>query len=376
MGASKPNKFLAQMQKWSGAVQRDYNPFAHTVESRSPSLNFTFGRSHGLPLGYALILYGPPRGGKTIIANDFIGNLHKNDPDAIAIKFNTEYRETLQNADLMLETGKSAEENNQSLWGIDPNRYMAFEVNGPDEIFDRIETDVAAQCDEGAPIKLVVIDSINQIKGRRGMNNASILDQTIGDLAQTLQDGTKRILPIHRRHKFAVILTAHVRAEMDPYEIKRRNKMKMGASYGVQHYGEYFLMCEKLVTKEGSVDALGNTFEDDSKKDMLDKSEKFAQKHRVCMKSNSAHGPAAGRVGEFTFDFRKGFINQHEEVYDLAVNRGIIQRPNNLAHVFEDKKWNGKPAMLSALKETPELQRAILKKLREQDMLGRIAPTA
>jgi hypothetical protein len=32
--------------------------------------------------------------------------------------------------------------------------------------------------------------------------------------------------------------------------------------------------------------------------------------------------------------------------------------------------------MLTALKEDDGLQRAILKKLREQDMLGKIAPTA
>lgn len=368
---SKPNKFVQQMMKWEGAVRRDYNPFLHILESRSPSLNFCFGRSHGLPEGYTLAIFGAPKGGKTVIVNDIIGNLHATDPDAIAVKFDTEIREELQNADLSLDTGDDAGVHNLGLWGIDPNRYVALSVNSPELIFDRIETDVAAKIEDGAKIKLVAIDSINQIQGKRGMNNTSVLDNTIGDLALTLQEGFKRILPIQRRYKFSVIITAHVRAEMDAAKAKYESKVKMGASFGVQHYSEYFLFVECLTNKEGKQDALGNTFEDESKKDMLDKSQKFAQKHRVCMKGNSAHGAATGRVGEFTFDFQRGIINQHEEVYDLACNHGIIGRPNNVAHVFGDKKWNGKPAMLAALRDDSSLQNEMLKQLRAQDMAGR-----
>jgi hypothetical protein len=208
------------------------------------------------------------------------------------------------------------------------------------------------------------------------MNNTSVMQQTIGDLALTLQEGFKRILPVQRKHRFAVICTAHVRAEMDLQEQMRGNKVKMGASYGVQHYAEYFMYVEPVRSKEGNKDELGNAFEDESKKDMMDKVEKTAHKIRVVMKGNSAQGSAAGRTGEFTFDYKRGIVNQHEEVFNLGINRGIIGRPTNTAYVFGDKKWNGKPAFLAHLKSDDQMQRAIIKALREEDMKGKLAITA
>jgi RecA/RadA recombinase len=141
-------------------------------------------------------------------------------------------------------------------------------------IFDRIEKDIAAMCQEGAPIRLVIIDSINAIQGRRAMNADTIMTQQIGDLALTLQDGFKRILPVQRKYKIAVILTSHVRAEMDQAEQMRGNKVKMAAGFGVQHYGEYFMYVEQNRSKAGSETLLGEKLEDENNTDLMDKAEK------------------------------------------------------------------------------------------------------
>ena len=76
--------WMKALNKLEGAVEKSYNPFAYVLRSPSPSVNFTFGNSHGLPFGYTLILYGPPAGGKSLLSNAFIGQLHKDDPEAIA----------------------------------------------------------------------------------------------------------------------------------------------------------------------------------------------------------------------------------------------------------------------------------------------------
>jgi hypothetical protein len=175
-------------------------------------------------------------------------------------------------------------------------------------------------CDEGARDQARRHRLDQPDPGPAAMNNTSVMQQTIGDQALTNQEGFKRILKVQRKYKIAVILTAHVRAEMDQTEIMRGNKVKMGASFGVQHYAEYFFLVDRIQSKEGQKDALGNTFENEAlSAGVADRSERFAQKHRVTMKSNSAFGAAAGRTGEFTFDFRRGIVNQYEEVYDLAV---------------------------------------------------------
>jgi hypothetical protein len=355
------NKWAEEMRKWDNVIKDDYNPFAHGLVSGSPSLNYTFGRSHSLPEGYSLVVFGEPKGGKSVIINSFTGELHKSDPDAISVKFDTELRERLQNA---------TQENTDvtSLFGIDKDRNIVIEDNTPDGVFDTIETKIPAMCDKGAKIKLVAIDSINSIQGVRGMNNTSVTNVTIGDLAQTLQNGFKRILPVQRKYKFAVIVSAQVRAEMDPHEQMRGHKVKMGASYAVQHYAEYFMHVQRILSKEGSKDELGNSFEDESRKDMADKAEKTAHKIRVVMRGNSAVGSAIGRTGEFTFNYKTGIINTHEEVLVLGVNQGIIQKPNLQAYAFGDKQWRGKEAMLIALKEDPALAQQILKKLKDLDM--------
>lgn len=335
----------------------DYDPFAHILRSPSPSVNFIFGNTHGIPSSYTAVFYGPPKAGKTILVNAIIGQLHQDDPEAIAVKFDTEMRERGQ------MTGKQAQ-----IWGIDPSRYICYSTNKPNEIFDRIEHDIAGMCDEGMPLKLLVIDSITGIMGRRALNADTIDTQQIGDDAKTQGDGLKRILPVLRKHKITCILNAHVRAELDMGEQMRGNKVKMAAAWQLQHFAEYFVYVEPNRSKEGKTDLLGNKLEDDSVTDMMDKAERTGHKIRATMKDSSC-GPK-GRVGEFTFDHSKGIVNVHEEVFQLGVNRGIVERPNNVTYRYQGKEWRGKPAFLEALKDNEQLRADIIKELIRRDAAG------
>lgn len=353
--------WMKALNKLEGAVNKDINVFATGIRTPSPSVNFTLGNSHLLPFGYTLIMYGPPAGGKSILCNAIIGQLHKDDDQAIAIKFNTELRETGQ-------TTKTQ----RDIWGVDDNRYIAYDVNNPEFIFDRVEKDIAAMCQEGAPIKLIVIDSINAILGRRSMNAESVMVQQIGDEAKTLQDGFKRILAVQRKYGIAVILTSHIRAEFDQAEKMRGNNVRMGASFGVQHYGEYFMFVEQNRTAKGKTDLLGAKFTNDDLGDMRGEDAKDGEVtgHKIrCTMKKSSMGPKL-RVGEFTLDYNTGIINEHEEVFMLGVNRNVISKPNNLSYEFGDKKWAGKPAMLEALKGDCDLRNAIITEIKKRDMAG------
>lgn len=356
------SKWMAKLAKIEGAVTERRDPHSFVIHSQSPSVDFTFGNGWGLPLGYSLVLYGPPKGGKSLLCNSMIGQLHKDDPEAIAIKFNTEMR----------EEGQLGPEE-MAMWGIDPDRYMGYNTNTPDGVFDSIEHQIAALCQDGAPIKLVIIDSINAIQGRRAMNNDSVMNQTIGDLALTLQEGCKRILAVQRKYKLAVIFVAQVRAEMDQTEQMRNGKYRMAASFALQHHAEYFMYVEPNRTKAGRTSLDGSEFKDESLGDINDNAEKIGHKIRVAMKDSSM-GPK-GRMGEFTLDYKRGFINLHEEVFLLGTNRGVIQKPNQLTYTFNGENWKGQQAMLDALRTRPELQQAVLEELKRRDRQGRIAPT-
>lgn len=354
-------KWMEKLQKLEGAVDRQYDPWTNVIRSPSPSVNFIFGRTHGLPLGYVLTMYGPPRHGKSMLINSFIGQLHRDDPDAIAVKYNTEMREGIQLTDADMDT-----------FGIDKNRYIGFDVNQPELIFDPIEKDIAAMCQDGAPIKLLIIDSTSNIRGRRSLNADSVTTQQIGDQALTIKDGLSRVLGVIRKYRIATILTCQVAAEMDPILQKRNGPYKMGGAYALKHYSEFMCCVERNDTKEGRTDLLGNEFVNENLADTNDRPESTGLKVRASMKESPIG--VRNRVAEFTLDFKKGIVNQHEEVFKLCSNRGIIGRPNQTTYTFKDRKWVGKASCVQALAQDPDLCKELIKELRLADLAGKITP--
>lgn len=353
----------AKLMTLEGAVDTDNPRNIHStvVQTVSPSLNFTYGRGWGLPLGYSLVLYGPPKAGKSVITYMMAAGAQRDYPDGIVLKFNTEFREEGQ-----------LDEKGMKLFGIDPARYQGINANNPSLIYDVIEKKVAAWCADGLKVKLIIIDSLNGVQGRRVPD--TILKETIGDVAKTNKEGLKRVLGIQRQFGFGVVLTSHVAIEMDPIEQKRGNKFKMGASVGVQHHGEYFMYVESSKNKADLKDLMDKEFKDESMKDLFGaekgKSEQTGFKIKACMKE-STFG-VRGRTGMFTWDYAKGVINQHEEVFLLGTRRGVIEKPNAKTYVFKDQRWGSKEAMVMALKESTDLQQAVLRELQDRDLQGRL----
>jgi RecA/RadA recombinase len=342
------NKFLSKLRSLEGAVNGDYNPLANCLRSPSPSVNWAFANvGCGLPFGYSAVIYGPPKGGKSIICNAMIGQMHKDDPEAIAVTFNTEMRGEIQANTQQLAT-----------WGIDPDRFVVYDVNQPELIFDRIETELAALCQEGAKIKCVVIDSLKGITGRRAMNASSVMQQQIGDEAATLQDGLKRIVPIIRKYKIALLMTTHIRAELDQKEQMRGKTIKMAGAWATKHLAEYFIFVEPNRSKEGRVNLAGEEFLDSSVKDFMDKAQKTGHKIRFRVEESSIG--VSGRTAEFTLDYDRGIINTYEEVFQLGKNLGIIEKPNNVMYKYKDQQWKGLVACLTAIRDNEALYKDIL----------------
>jgi len=353
---------LSRLLSLEGAVTSRNSVHSDVLATRSPAFNFIFGKGQGLPRGYSMLLYGPPRGGKSVLLNEMIGYLHQSNPNAVAIKFNTEFRE---NAQLSKEQ--------TAMYGIDPDRLISYEVNQPDQIFDRIEKDIGAECQDGLDVGLIGIDSLNSMQGRRGMNADTIMTQQIGDNAATIQEGLRRILPVQRKHRIGLVLTSHIRAQMDTkvggssiVHTSHTTAVRPAVSYGTQHHCEYYVYVAPQGGEAGRTDLSGHKFVDESVSDFREEGERTGHKIMARMMDSSL-GPK-GRAGVFTFDYKNGIINQHEEVFTLGTLRGIIDRPNNVMYSFEGTEWRGKPAMLEALKNSPELCAKIVDKLRKKDL--------
>jgi RecA/RadA recombinase len=353
------SKYMKMLSKMDSVVTEQKNVYANTIKFGSPYLNHLFGKQEGgLPRGYSVVFYGPPKGGKSLASHLAIGWIHKNNPNDIVIKIDTEFR-----ADGQLDPQSCA------LFGIDPNRLIVMQTNDPKAIFDQIEKDVDAACEAGAPIAAIVIDSLNGIQGRREKNLESIENLTIGDHALTIQTGLKRIKPVCFRRGIALIAIDQVRSEMDQHEIKRGNKLKMQAAWGAQHSIEYFIFVEENKTAAGRQDLLKRDFKNPNLKDVKEVGQTTAIKVRCRMVRSTMSGSTNGRQGEFTFDFHKGLINTHEEIFLLGTRRGVISKDGN-TYSFDGKSWVGQPKTLAALAADPELCLKIEAEVARRDNAG------
>lgn len=347
------NKWMKELNSMEGAVDRQYDPFApeNVMQSPSPSLNYIFGKGAGIPYGYSAVLFGEPKAGKSLVSNLFIGAMHKQNPDFMAIKFNTEMREEGQMADY---------------WGINQDSYQAYNVNEPKYIFDRIKDELLPLIEKGMPLKALVIDSLQGMQGIREANAESIENQQIGDQALTIQKGLKMILPIIRKHKIALLCTAHIRANLDGGMYGP--KTKMAGAWAQKHFFEYFVEVKRDNAADGKADELGEKFLDDDAKDFRGNQEKTAHKIYVQM-ADSSLGRGTGRAGRFTLSYDKGLINTYEEVFLLAKNLGLVEQPNNRTYIVDGVKFNSKEEFLTALRDNKELAQKIMKAVYARDMI-------
>jgi hypothetical protein len=353
------NKFAAKLRKLENAVTERFDVWApsNLLKSSSPGLNWLWGKNHGIPLGYTTLAWGEQKAGKSVLFYDLVGQMHKRWPDSIAIKFDTEFRD-----DGQLDDAHAA------AYGIDLDRYIVFQTNKPEKVFDLINNEVQAIIQDGGNVKLIGIDSISMLMGRRTAVQKSVSNFQIGDHAMTLQIGLQSIREMLFKQRIHLYLTAHARDEMDQAEIMRGNKKKPAAAMAVKHLCEFVLNVERNVTKTGNIDELENKLVDETKLDMSegkDNAERTAHKIRFWLAGNTL-GPA-NRVSETTFDYTKGFINQHEEIFRLGKNWGCIERVNAQTYKIASEEFRGKPAILTALAERKDLQQIILSALLERE---------
>lgn len=352
--APKKN-FLDKLGDLEGAVNEMTDPFSNVLRTASPGVNYLFGNTEGLPYGYSAILYGPQEGGKSVLSKMFMGGLHQSDPNGIALLYDAEFRASVQLG--TKDYGK---------FGIDPKRVKVIQNNSP-EIFNQITHNVDALCQDGAPIKLIVIDSVSALQGRMMEKKQDVKQHGFGDAAQTIGIGLKLILPVIRKHNIALIMIAQARAEMDEYEAMRNGvPYRMAGSYQLKHMAEYFISVQVDKTKEARQDALGNSFINEQVEDLGGKGENTAFKTRVTM-TKSSLGPS-GRRSFFTFSRNQGPINQWEEIAGLALGYNIIDhKDGSQYYAYKGEKWHGSKAFYQAVKDNPGLQVELELALRDLD---------
>jgi hypothetical protein len=365
-----PNKWTKQLRGYDDAVDYDYDSFApeNCLYSPSPYFNWIFAnKSHGIPTNSGLLLFSEMKAGKSLWIYALILEMQRRDRMLLesgakkkdgskfteddlrhAVIANTELRGQLQH-DVFPELNKDL----MTIW----------DTKDPVEIFDRTEDDIKPLVQDGMPLGIFSIDSITKIMGTKRANAKSVSDHLIGDRALTVQNGMDKLVPFLKRNKTLLIGTSQMRSNVGGS--KYESDSKMAESWDVKHAFEYFVSFKRAGSAEDKKDIEEKTFEEDVK-DARDN--KLQTGHKVFVKMEGSSLGPQGRAGVFTLDYEKGLINQHEEIFFLGKNAGIIKtESNNRVFVFGDQKFVGKKECAFAIRDNPKMAKAILEQLRKLD---------
>jgi len=348
------NPWLKQLKAYDDAVNYEYDSYApeNCLYTPSPFFDWIFAnKSNGIPKNSSVLFFSEPKAGKSLSIYAIVMEMQRRDPDGIAIIFNTELRGQLQHGVFP---------------GLDRDRMIIYDTNNPVEIFDRVEKDIKPMVQDGMPLKILAIDSLTNIEGIKRGDADSVSNHLIGDRALTIQIGLGKLVPFCKRNKILLLATEQVRANMDGGY--GGPKEKMAASWNTKHSFEYFVSLKKANAAEDKVDIEGNTFEDQEIKDA--RGNKLLNGHRVYVKMEASSVGQGGRAGIFTMSYDEGIINQHEEVFYLGVNTGIIKKEGLRKYFFGEQKWSSKKDCALAIKADPKLYKDILESVRKMDQRG------
>ncbi len=338
------NKWLKQLRNYEDSVDFDRDSFSaeNCLYTPSPYFNWIFAnKSNGIPRNASILFFSEPKAGKSLSIYAMILEMQQRDPEGIAIYFNTEMRGALQK---------------DVFPGLDKDRVVIYDTNDPVEIFDRVETDIRAMVQDGMPLRLIAIDSLTNIMGVKRGNSDSVSNHLMGDQALTLQVGLGKLVPFCKRNNILLIGTSQMRANLDAGSYGP--KEKMAAQWATKHAFEYFVSLKKAGSADDKQDISGKTFEEEDMKDA--RGNKLVNGHKVYVKMEASSIGQAGRAGVFTLSYDQGIINQHEEIFHLAKNLGILESPNNRTYTFEGQSFNGKNQAAEAIRDNPELAAKIL----------------
>jgi hypothetical protein len=357
------NKWLKQLRAYEDTVNYEYDSFSpeNCFYTPSPYVNWVFAnKSHGAPKNSSILWFSEPKAGKSLSCyamilemqrrDDALVKAGKLDPDQrrYAIYFNTELRGQLQH---------------NVFPAIDKDRLIIYDTNEPKDIFDRVDQDIKAYVQDGLPLGMIIIDSLNNIIGVKRLNAESVENHLIGDKALTLQTGLEKLIPFCKRNKIFLAATAQMRANLDGgYGAP---KEKLAATWAAKFAFEYYISLKRAGAAEDKMDIEGKTFEDDDIKDA--RGNKLLNGHKIYAKMEQSSLGPQGRSGVFTIDYTDGIINQYEEIFFLGKNTGVIQLRGNRYYSFGGTEWDSKANCALAIKNDPKLAKAILEAVKKLD---------
>lgn len=350
------NKLDAFFKTFAAAEEElDYKMAHVTVGEKVPvistgsyALNDALS-SGGLPKGRIIQYYGPPSSGKTLLAMLAIVEAQKADPEA---------------QQMFIDAEQTFDPNWAEILGVDTSRVILVEgdtASNGRKCFEMLlgvpkednKHVLVGKSKEGLldkivkkefNINLIVLDSLGAIIPP-GEDVAAVGKQNMALMARFLTTTFKKLSLEVSKAQIPFIVINHKRDNMDPY----------GADHTYSGGNTYSHTLSANVY-----------FEAVTRKDSMitdEKENKVGHPIRATIEK-SKFGPFP-RKCEFKVNFGIGIIDQHEEIAQLALDYGVIEKPNNVTHTYKDVNWRGFANCCEAIKDDPALANELLVKIDE-----------
>lgn len=303
--------------------------------------------SGGHPKGRIIQLYGAPGSGKTLMAMIAILEAQKADPESYQVFIDAEGTFSVTWAQAL---------------GLDTSRIIVIDgdmaVNGrkcfemllgePKEdqkhkLVGKKKEGLLDQITKGeANINMIILDSLGSLIPP-GEDVSAVGKMNMSLLARFLTTTFRKLSLEVSKAKIPFICINHQKAGMDPYGPS--HTFSGGNSYA------HFLSANIYFEIVNRADA----------KIVDDKEQKIGHTTRAVVEK-SKFGPWP-RKCEFKVNFAIGIVNKEEEIAQLAIDFGVIEKPSSVTHQYGDKKWVGFAKVVDALVEDPSLTNELRQKV-------------
>ena len=302
------------------------------ISTGSPSLDESIGIG-GIPMGRITQLAGKESSGKTMLALSCIKQYLDKNPDNTALFIDAEYT---------YDPAWAAKQ------GIDTDRVMVIKTNEAKTIFEgligkvkvnsvtkKVSKSMRGILDhviEGTDprfknLGIIVLDSIAVLNTPLEIS-ADIGKANMAPIPRFLSTELKKLTPVVAQANVAFIGINQVRVNLgqmfgDPSTSPGGKALKHACSLMLNMAP---ILSSDSVIKNSSGEKIGHTV-------------------RAKIQKNKVGAPF--RQAEYKVEYEKGIVEEGEELFDLAVKYGLIERPNNQSYMVYGEKIRGRDAALS-----------------------------
>jgi len=319
------------------------------IKTGSPKLDEAIGIG-GIPMGRITQLAGQESSGKTMLALSCIREYLNQNPENTALFIDAEY------------TYDPAWAEKQ---GVDTSRVMVIKTNDAKAIFEgligtvkinkttkKVSKNMKGILDhviEGTDprfknLGIIVLDSIAVLNTPLELA-AEVGKANMAPIPRFMSTELKKLTPIVAQANVAFIGINQVR-------------VNLGQMYGdpsTSPGGKALKHACSLMLNMAPVFSTGSVIEDDA-------GERIGHTVRAKIQKNKVGAPF--KQAEYKIEYQKGVVETHEEVFSLAVDYGMIVRPNNVMYEIAGESIRGKDAAMKYFLEN-NLEEEFLTRIRD-----------